>query len=233
METWTTVGIPSIGLCDLLHPLVADLLEQNEFDEFMLIDNSETGKVLEFYRNESRVTVAHHPEWTITQMWNAMWAHTKVQGTARGIPSNAVILNDDIRIPKNFISRLVQVLRSDDEIACAYPNYRLPLNQDGLEAAASWTPTKGTYKDGGMWGCAFALKGELLNVVIPPMDEQFRVWCGDDDLVEQIRLAGRLVVRVNTLPLEHQASSSFNQMEGIHQLGWDDVERFRRKYGHW
>lgn len=231
METWTTVGIPSAGVCDLLEQLVEQLLEQNEFDEFLLIDNTATGSVKENF-TDPRISVSHRPELTLTQMWNVMWAHAKVQGTARGIPSQVVLLNDDIQIPKHFVSRLVDVLRSDERIACAYPNYRLPLGQNA-PINNDWTATEGTYKDGGLWGCAFTLRGEILNTRIPPMDEQFDFWCGDDDLVEQIRLAGMLTVRADGIALKHEASSSYIQIEGLPQRGWEDVERFRVKYGRW
>lgn len=230
--TWTTVGIPTAGVCDLLHQLIEELLLQDEFDDFLLIDNTATGTVLDIYGSHSKIQVSHRPKLTLTQMWNTFWAHAKVRGTARGIPSQVVLLNDDVKIPKHFVSRLVAGLRSHDEYACAYPNYMLPLDEDGT-GLKGCTPTLGTYKDGGLWGCAFAIKGEILNVKIPPMDEQFDFWASDDDLVEQIRLAGLKTVRVNDLALEHEASSSYVQIEGLPQRGWADVERFKKKYGFW
>lgn len=232
VTTWTTVGIPSAGVCDLLHQLIAELVEQDEFDDFLLIDNTETGTVLEEYGGHPRLMVTHRPTLTLTQMWNAMWAHSKVRGTGRGMDSQIVLLNDDVRIPKHFVSRLVDVLRSDERIACAYPNYRLPLDQD-CPVNNGWTATEGTYKDGGLWGCAFAIRGEILNIKIPPMDEQFDFWCSDDDLVEQIKRAGLLTVRADDIALEHEASSSYVQIDGLPQRGFEDVERFKAKYGRW
>lgn len=236
--TWTTVAIPTLGESELLGPLLWDLASAPCADEIIVMNNRQDG-VRPFSDDLLDLCVKEwkYPAWPLYQMWNMAWAHATVGG--RGGPSQVVLLNDDIKIPQDFVCRLVKALRHSDDCWCAYPNYRLSLDQDEpnrveeLGEAFAYTPTKRTYKDGGLWGCAFALRGEILNDPIPPIDEQFKVWCGDDDLVRQLEIAEHPAYRVNGLAIEHHASTTLNKHPELQKVCWEDVERFKQKYGSW
>jgi len=235
MNEYTIVAIPTLFesplIGTLLDELVSTCCSDDVIDEVIVMNN----------RADRESLAAMYPgvrEWSMPgvpfhRMWNHAWAHAKVWSTVTGRqPVNLVLLNDDVRIPHHFVLRLCEALRSRDDCWCAYPDYRLALASDGC-CPAQLVPTKGTYKDGGLWGCAFALRGELMNNPLPPFDEQFEIWCGDDDLVKQIELAGKKVCRVEGLALEHVASTTFGQHPELGGKGWADVERFRAKYGAW
>lgn len=235
------VAIPTIGQSHLLGPLVDDLLADGGVDELIIMDNTPDSR-LQWTKHE-RLTLVRCPQskWGIHQMWNWAWRWAK-----RDWPTNLCLLNDDIKIPYNMVTRLASSLRGgDDDVWCVYPNYTLPLELDGEPYGPDTTvpereghpfygqveQTHGTYKDGGMWGCAFMLRAELLHNPLPPIDEQFVWWCGDDDLVAQIELHGGKVCRVNDIALEHpEPGMSQKTRPELHEIGWADLKRFRTKY---
>lgn len=230
----TLVAIPTLCESDLFIPLVDELLEQDEFDQLLIFDDRRdcaVGAEIGFLK-DSRVLVLptggirNHSD-SFYELWNAAIRRAgRLDGRA-----NVVLLNDDIKIPKHFISRLTEALREDDDAWCTYPNYNMPIPNDrGCEHRL--IPTRGTLRNGGLWGCAFALRAELYrDGELPLISEQFRIWCGDDDLVKQIDLAGKKVCRVDDLALEHHASTTFQKHPELHAIGWEDVERFKAKYG--
>jgi hypothetical protein len=236
---YNIVAIPTLGESPLLAPLVWQLAQTtSRYDlthEIIVIDNREdqsfplSGDPL----LDLAAKIWHMPGERFYRMWNHAWAHAKVRATARpDYDVNFILLNDDIRItPDHFIERLVEPLRTQD-IWCTYPNWQRTLDRDD-PTNFTVTPTQGTYKDGGLWGCAFALRAELLNNPLPPIDERFDIWCGDDDLVKQLELAGHPACRIDGLALEHEASTTVNQHPEVRANFDSDVAKFRAKYGSW
>lgn len=211
----TVVGIPTLGESELLAPLVDELVRQGGFDELLILHDRNRAGEGSFY-----------------SLWNQLWEYAKYsvgEATILYEPSNLVLLNDDIRIPKNFVERLCGALRSRDDAWLTYPDYMLAVEHDG-NVPFSLTPTLGTYRQGGWWGCAGALRAELLNDPLPPIDENFVIWAGDDDLVHQIHLHGGKTYRVEGLALEHAASTTFAKHPELQAPGWADLERFQQKY---
>lgn len=214
MIPYTLVAIPTLGESELLSPLVDELVRQGGFDELLIMNDHEREEDASFY-----------------SLWNRAWlvAAREALYLDSAFAANLVLLNDDIRIPANFVTRLCAALRSRDDAWLTYPDYMLAVEHDG-NVPFSLTPTLGTYRQGGMWGCAFALRAELLNDPLPPIDESFVIWAGDDDLVKQIELHGGKTYRVEGLALEHAASTTFARHPELQAPGWADLERFQKKY---
>lgn len=213
--------------------LVEELVDQGETDAIFLFDNNPIPQ-LELLDNvhddgefKTRVKVTHSPGWSIYEMWNVgmQWgAFLAANGE-----SNITILNDDIRIPKGFIGKMAAQLRSTQLAWLVSPDYNLPLAN---ERATQWLDfTTGTYKDGGVCGWAFMLRGEKMGNTVPFIDRRFRWWCGDDDLVKQIELKGGLTGIIRGLPVEHEGTATGGLYPHLHQVGQDDLERFKAKYG--
>jgi hypothetical protein len=127
---------------------------------------------------------------------------------------------------------LRHALRSNDSIWAVYPDYRVDATTTELPSVIplDLTPTKGTYQHGGMCGWAFMLRGEA---PIPPVDEQFEWWYGDDDLVRNITTRGKKVCRVNGLGLNHvnEATANNGDNEWTHGAKSRDSKRFKEKWG--
>ena len=214
----TVVGIPTLGESELLGPLVDELVRQGGFDDLLIMDDRNRAGLGSFYST-----------------WNRSWryaAHKISEFDSTPIvcdPANLVLLNDDIVIPKRFVERLCDALRSREDAWLTYPDYTLAIEQDG-NVPFRLTPTLGTYRQGGRWGAAFALRAELLNDPLPSIDETYKIWAGDDMLVEEIRLHGGKTYRVEGLALEHAASTTFSKHPELQAPGWEDLERFQKKY---
>ncbi len=191
--------IPTRDRGDLLLPLVHDLVEQNEFDALLVLDNSESQDLVLKYND---VQVIPAPGQTIYEMWNWGWLYSLGAGYAYHSDVHVAFLNDDIMIPDGFLGYLSDALDSDEKWWCVYPNYDRPL-EDGVDELDEIVETYGTYRQGGLWGCAFMLKADKLNEGLPLFDESFKLWYGDDDLVRNIEILGGKVGRVRGLPLYH------------------------------
>lgn len=218
------VVIPFRDEPELTTRLVRELLEQDEVDELLLYDNgSSSVRFLDsFVKEDHRVRIFSRPRSSIYQMWNEGWKRA-VEET-HGQPVNVAILNNDISIPSKFLSTLARWLRSSDTPWCVYPDYNLALWQSGAQRAVR---TVGTYKDGGMCGWAFMLKGETVHEGMPYVDEGFEWWFGDDDIVRNIYQLGHEVWRIQGLPLDHhgEATASNGLNEWTHAAKERDVRR--------
>lgn len=211
----TLVAIPTLAESPYLPKLLDDLTGAN----VLVYDNRPRRGLW-----PSWLKVVHAPGRGIYEMWNDAWVKAAASGAA-----NLVLLNDDIEIPPHFVERLTDALRDGDWWA-VYPNYHRPLADDDPDDLTV-TATNGTYRKRGMWGCAFALRAELLGDPLPPIDAQFRWWYGDDDLVEQIARHGGTIGRVEGLALEHHASTTGNRHPELGEVARMDGERYRAKYG--
>jgi len=144
------------------------------------------------------------------------------------------ILNNDLRLDPNTLSRLAEPLRPHSSIAITYPDYdakeRLPHNP--------LLPTAGTYKDGGMWGCCFMVRGDVWQAV-GGFDESYTIWYGDDDFERAVRehhppnwLPGSSrwqVCRLVGLPFTHLQSRTLNRRPDLLARTEADRQRFVRK----
>lgn len=225
------VVIPTRDHADTLCcDLITQLLDQDETDKIFVYDNRNSLDGVSKLRHEwpgAPVIVFSTPSWTITKMWNHGWASALVFGLDG--PVNVAFLNDDIVILPGFIGTLAARVREDPYwLVC--PDW-MRSNDKGDESRLHPTrPVQGTARNLGVCGWAFMLRGELLGAPLPPIDEQFIHWCGDDDLVKQIDLHGGVCGQVDGLPLNHLGSMTTHLHPELHEIGWEDVKRFEEKY---
>jgi hypothetical protein len=219
--------------------LIKQLLDQNEVDKLFIYDNRTTregGKTNlecvahwpheDYYK---KVVWRHTPSMSITQMWNHGWGSACVFGLAG--PVNIAFLNDDLTIPHNFISILADRLHRDSSqpwLVC--PDWTRHIDEGDESRFFANRRVRGTFREGGMCGWAFMIRGELLGQPLPPMDEQFLYWCGDDDLVKQIELYGGECHLISGLPIDHVGTATGTLHPELQDIGWADLKRFQEKY---
>lgn len=211
--------------CDLL----TQLADQGETDLCIVYDNrsDDTFQVIPPETRIPSLQWRRTPDMTITQMWNHGWASACVYGLDG--PVNVAFLNDDIVIPPGFIGTLARRVR-DDPYWLVCPDWHRSIAQGDESRLHPTRKVQGTARNLGVCGWAFMLRGELLGAPLPPIDEQFVHWCGDDDLVKQIDLHGGACGQVDGLPLDHLGSMTTHLHPELHAVGWQDVERFEEKY---
>jgi len=227
MTVPTVVAIPTRDRMDLLVPLVTELTLQDQHTELWILDNSDAQNVRDHLVLDKKLHVRPCPDMGIYPMWNMAW-----DLAVKHYPSrvNVALLNDDIRIPENFIGTLASALRYDkEEWWCVYPNYHRtladPVTDEGI------TATEGTYKHDGMSGWAFMFRGEIMYHGVPFVDENFVWWCGDDDFARQVVKHGGKIGRVNGLPVEHPHESTVQNYPHLQAAKASDIRYLIKKHG--
>lgn len=219
--------------------LVEQLNDQDEYDLLVVYDNRNIfsgneimtwppAAIQEWQALEPVDTIRWEwaPGKNISQLWNAGWETAVKFGL--GGPCNVHILNDDLVLPDGYIGKMAEKLR-DGGWWLLSPDLGLEVADGDHSKYLDVQQVHGTYREGGITGCAFVLRAELLGDPLPPIDEQFRLWCSDDDLVKQIELHGGKVGIVKGLPIDHLGSQTVNLHPELD--GWDDLKRFEEKYG--
>jgi hypothetical protein len=210
---------------DLTRPLLHHLWnDETGVDELLMASNSPVSEeTLNFAAEAEQISdyirVVHWPGWSIYEMWN--------EAIERGIDYDAVIiLNNDVTLSEGCIPRLAETLQ-DPAVGLAAPFF------DGRPDPGHNLTVHGTLRTGGWWGAAFAVKTRTLkDHAVPPIDERFRWWGGDDDLAEQLdraRLLQQLVTGTHFVHLGG-GSQTGNTLDWVEDAKAADKEVFKQKY---
>ncbi len=189
----TYVIIPVRDHLDLTRDLIAQLVAQGGHEAILVFDNGSTDGTspwLAQQAEEGALEVVDATGMTLHQMWN-MGAR---MATARHPVSNLAILNNDLDLGPDFCRRLARALRSDDSLWAVSPSYD-DRAIDGLEYVSS------TFKNGGLAGFAFMVRGELFATF--GFDEELTWWYGDDDLVANAVASGGRVAITGATTVTH------------------------------
>lgn len=192
----------------------------------------------------------------IYELWNEAWREAVAYGQEHDTLVDLTVMNNDIKIPEGMIGHLSRALRGGvlpasfaalepsvddpswvplDDVWIVYPDYRVRANRP-VECSdpPSITPTIGTFRKHGMSGFCFMLKPEM--AVLrgwPYIDEQFKWYCGDGDLVQQAQMRGATAARVEGLPLGFQTRTTSHNSRNrpwVEQLIRSDMRNSKRKY---
>lgn len=210
------VVLPVKNKSELTKSLLDELSKQNEYTKILLFDNGSTDDTRELAMSYPRLEYIYRPDSTIYEMWNEGWAIAQKRCK---IPCVA-FLNNDISISSRFLSTLRDALRADKNLWAVYPCYD-PRTRD---RDAGVVYTKGTYRQGGMCGFAFMIKGEA---PIDAVDERFQWWYGDDDIAYKIDQAGYKIGRVPKTYVHHIGEATSREIEGIGKLKEQDMRLWK------
>jgi GT2 family glycosyltransferase len=194
----TYVVIPVKDNLALTSALVAQLRDQAGFEAIFVFDNGssdETAAWLGDQAHRGDLIPVEARGMTLHEMWNAGVALSR----ARDPVCNVAILNNDLRVGPDFLTRLGSAFRADPQLWAVSPNYDgRPI--DGVQYVAS------TFKRRGLAGFAFMVRGEAFEHIA--FDEQFTWWYGDDDLVAQIYAHGHRAGVVGSVAVDHIGGGS-------------------------
>lgn len=188
------VVIPFKGKVEMTATLVAQLVEQNEFEKIFLFDNDgvNTGPRYPWSIFNSKVITHDAPGANIHEMWNTGYAWAEYEARYSGGFAKVAFLNNDIVIPPKFLSTLAGALDADPILAAVGPE----LEGDDRE----WNTG-----ECGFHGSAFMVRADEIH---QPFDQNLQWWYGDDDFCVRARVRGLKVAMVRGLKHEHIGGGS-------------------------
>lgn len=228
------VVIPFKDEPQLTSSVVRQLQDEGGFYRAFLYDNGSAPNSLEDVRHQigddGRFEIIEAAELGIYAMWNAGWE----KAIDDSHDCYVLFLNNDITFGHWFVQTLSWVLDHNDDVGIAYPNYDRNVSEGkNVPDVIQYLPTRGTYKDGGMCGWAFMLRGRLVDEGLPFVDENLQWWYGDDHIEMNVRNLGYMVVRVLGIPVDHinEATARNGSNEWTHASKEADVRYWAATYG--
>lgn len=223
----TCIAIPTLSALKPLKRLVSVLIADPEVEAVLILDNGHRShQALQWLRQTPRaypkVHVVDAHGWPIHRMWNYGWEWARAQGI-----EFYGAFNDDITAPAGLVTELAAALRRDHRLWLVSPHWNRPLNQ-GTDMSGKVRTVTGTQRHGGISGWCWLLRTDI---PVPPVDETFEWWGGDDDLAFQITLAGGLLGVVEGLPLDHAQETTASRHAWTRDAIERDRVRFCDKYG--
>lgn len=219
----------------VVNQLIGEKVKFNSIYRLLLMDNGSRPESVE----EVRVVTDEHdwieirscPGLGIYQMWNR---GIEIANADLGDRFNIGFFNNDITLATRTVDIMASTLRSHDEVGCVYPDYDAHFSSYSPTSGSWWLkPTAGTYKDGGMCGWCFMVRGELWREgTLPLVDENLKWWFGDDFIELKVREAGYSVCRITKLPLLHlnEATASNGENNWTHEQKGRDIAYWNATY---
>lgn len=223
----TYVIIPVKDELALTRRLVGQLVEQGGYRNITLFDNGSTDpNMRRWLKDQTHADVIDAAGMNIHQMWNA--------GIRRIISdwpkANIAVLNNDLEVGPDFLLGLARVLRTTDHVAVG-PNYDgRAIDGDSVQVqgicAARYDGT------GGFPGFAFMVRGEIFLQGVPPFDEQFSWWYGDNDWLLELDRRGLTYALARDATCVHVdgGSKTASKVDLSAQIA-EDEQRFMAKWG--
>jgi len=210
-----SVFIPTLGRSHLLGQLLSDLRKDTIVEDITVadngIDNIESWGFVDWPCKKNNVTFIDQRKVGFYAMWN------QAISRARETTGKVAILNDDIAIPPKMITYLHRDLVAHD-LTLICPDYEMRVDSP-VRKPLQIKRVHGTYRHGGITGSAFLIDAFRA----PVIDERFRIWYGDDDLVWKIKQAGGSVAVLKGLPLDHEGSLTVNSTSWVPAAIREDV----------
>ena len=212
-------AIPSRANHQMLEVLLEDLRTWNI--DTVVYDHGYDTKAGKAVLRKHRAVVNAHG-WPFYEMWNDAWQ------TAYRLGFDAVaLLNDDIFLHKDSIPVALDHITED--IGIVGLNYKRSVIE-GCDPSLGIKMVRGTYKDGGVWGCGFLINAATWGVV-PPIDKRYHLWYGDDELVLQMEKKNFGVCIALGAAMDHRASTTTSKFPELLARTGEDYKLFTSKFG--
>jgi glycosyltransferase involved in cell wall biosynthesis len=217
MQRKFSVIIPTMFKCqDITNNLLANLYEDAAVSEVILIDNTEN-------TNETRTILYSNKLQIHSQDKNIYVNPAWNLGVSLAKEDYIAIINDDVTIPEQILTGLSQAsIENIGVIGACHPSIkevespsRFVVNDFKLIDIPERT-----------WG--FGIFMVMHKNHYTPIPEDMKIWCGDDYLYHQNRIAGRLNYLM-VFPIQTRMSTTSNNpvFDEIKNI---DVEIYNTKY---
>lgn len=226
MSDRTCIAIPTLRALKTLRPLVRSLLRDPAVGMVLVLDNGhKTSPAKTWLRQigqDPRVTVIDTRGWGIHRMWN--WG--REWATEHGFEFYGAF-NDDLVVPDGLVCELACALTTDPRWWIVSPDWHRRL-ADGVDVTGTVRRVRGTQRHDGIAGWCWVMRTD---VPVPPIDETFRWWYGDDSLAEEIHRAGGQLGIVEGLPLDHEQETTAKREPWTRTAIVEDGIYYEQKYG--
>jgi hypothetical protein len=213
-------AIPTRSNWQGLRPLLAHLASLG-IDTVVYDNGHET--------DEGRAVLADHRRvvdatgWRFYSMWNHAWATAATNGYTA-----VALLNDDITLHDRSLEVAYTHL-ADERVGIVGLNYGRRV-AEGADHDAGSRVVSGSYRLHGIGGHAFVLRSALWGEV-PPIDERYFLWYGDDHLFASVERAGYVLKIALGAPVDHEESTTVNKHPELLARTGEDAELFRSYFG--
>jgi GT2 family glycosyltransferase len=171
------------------------------------------------------VHVVDARRWPFYRMWNEGWRRSAEAGY-----DAVAMLNDDIQLAPGGLAVAAQVLADQPDVGVVGLNWRRQVS-DGLVPDFPVRDVVGAHRRGGVPGWAFLLRCSLWGQV-PPIDEAYHIWYGDDELFALVKKHGYRTVLATGVPVDHATSATLRKHPELLELSTADHLRYVRRWGH-
>lgn len=161
--------------------------------------------------------------WSFYKMWNDPWMRASVEKF-----DAVALLNDDINLAPGSLAEAFEVLMSSENIGLVGLNYERRVKL-GVSKSAGSRSASGSYRNHGIGGHAFLVKASTWGVV-PPIDERYYLWYGDDELFANMARFGYELKIALGAPVDHEESTTANKHPELLAKTSLDRELFESKF---
>ena len=210
--------------------------------EIIIVDNASTDGTVEYLR---KVAERHSTVKLLVNDSNGGFAPANNQGICHASGDFIVFLNNDTRVTRGWLGRLVNWLERDRTIGLVGPvtnsvgnearidvSYTSPEEMEDFAEARSWDLAgKGFQIPMLALFCAAAPRRALDAVGL--LDERYRIGMfEDDDLAHRLRRAGYRLLCAEDVFIHHEQSASFRQYSEAQYTKWflANRRRFEQKW---
>jgi GT2 family glycosyltransferase len=234
MTVPVVAAIPTLENLAGLKPLVEALLSEERVAHILVQDNGlpSEGRRWVLERSVSfpdglRVARDDCAGLGIYQMWNRAWQQT-LDSYA---DAYLLILNDDVTIGTGLVGALASALDNDAGLWIVSPDSRAEFTPNVTQRETRGV--HGTFRHAGIAGWCFMLQARCRWEGVPPIDERFKWWGGDDDLVFSIEDKGGRAAVLDGVGVAHPHETTARNHAWCHEAAYGpDLAHWREKWGH-
>lgn len=161
--------------------------------------------------------------WPFYKMWNDAWLYA-----SENCYDAVALLNDDIVLHSDSLEIAFDALMGGSRIGIVGLNYERRV-AEGADPSLGLRFAQGARRNHGIGGQAFLLKASLWGIV-PPIDEEYVIWYGDDELFYNVEAAGYCLRVAMGAPVDHEESTTLNKHPELLARTGEDADRFRSKF---
>lgn len=171
----------------------------------------------------ARQNVVNARGWKFYKMWNDGWEFASANQY-----DVVAMLNDDIELDDGSLNEALVTLEANPDYGLLGLNWKKGI-ATGTVACAEVVEANGSYRVGGVAGWAFLLRANLWGK-ISPIDQEYHIWYGDDELFALVKKYGLKTGIALGAPVDHEMSATLNLFPELRAKTGEDHDRYMARW---